>query len=80
LLSTARGAYPVFVAADTTCVPYPTEDLLDRYSRGSQRLRRFVGREVPINLTAARTMLGFEAVHPLPIEPRPLPADQRADG
>jgi nucleoside-diphosphate-sugar epimerase len=80
LLSTARGAYPVFVAAETTCVPYPTEDLLDRYGRGSQRLRRFVGREVPINLTAARTLLGFEAVHLLPIEPRPLPPDQGADG
>jgi nucleoside-diphosphate-sugar epimerase len=74
LLSEARGAHPVFVAADTTCLPVPTEDLLDRYAGGAQRLRRFVGREVPIDLTAARTLLGFQAVHLLPIDPRPLPA------
>jgi nucleoside-diphosphate-sugar epimerase len=74
LLSEARGAHPVFVAADTTCLPVPTEDLLDRYAGGAQRLRRFVGREVPIDLTAARTLLGFQAVHLLPIDPPPLPA------
>jgi nucleoside-diphosphate-sugar epimerase len=78
LLSDARGAHPVFVAADTTCVPYPTEDLLDRYAGGAQRLRRFVGREVPIDLTAARTLLGFQAVHPLPIDPEPYPAEDEA--
>jgi len=73
LLSTTPGAHPVFVAADTTCVPYPTEDLLDRYGGDRPRLRRFVGREVPIDLTAARTLLGFQAVHLLPIEAAPLP-------
>jgi nucleoside-diphosphate-sugar epimerase len=78
LLSQARGAHPVFVAAGTTCVPFPTEDLLDRYAGGAQRLRRFVGREVPIDLTAARTLLGFQAVHLLPVDPRPLPGDQGA--
>jgi hypothetical protein len=55
-------------------VPYPTEDLLDRYGRGRPRLRRFVGREVPIDLTLARTLLGFRAEHLLDIEPAPLPA------
>ena len=73
LLSEARGAHPVFVAADTTCVPFPTDDLLDRYAPTAPRLRRFVGREVPIDLTAARTLLGFRAEHLLPVEPRPLP-------
>ena len=74
LLSTARGAHPVFVAADTTLVPYPTEDLLERYGRDRPRLRRFLGREVPIDLTLARTLLGFRAEHPLEIEAAPLPA------
>jgi nucleoside-diphosphate-sugar epimerase len=78
LLSDAPGAHPVFVAADTTCVPYPTEDLLDRYAAGAQRLRRFVDRETPIDLTVARTLLGFQAVHLLPIDPRPMPAPDGA--
>lgn len=73
LLSRARGAHPVFVAADTTCVPFPTEKLLDRYAPGVPRLRRFVDREVPIDLTRARTLLGFQAEHELPVEPRALP-------
>jgi hypothetical protein len=54
-------------------VPYPTEDLLDRYAPRVPRLRRFPGREVPIDLTRARTLLGFRAEHPLEIEDRPLP-------
>ena len=73
LLSEAQGAYPVFVAADTTCVPFPTEDLLDRYAPRVPRLRQFPGREVPIDLTRARALLGFQAEHLLPIEPQPLP-------
>ena len=73
LLCTTAGAHPVFVAADTTSVPYPTEDLLDRYGRDRPRLRSFVGREVPIDLTVARTLLGFRAEHLLEIEPAPLP-------
>ena len=74
LLCTTPGAHPVFVTADTTLVPYPTDDLLDRYGRDRPRLRRFVGREVPIDLTLARTLLGFRAEHLLDIEPAPLPA------
>ena len=70
----ASGAHAVFVAADETNVPYPTDDLLDRYSPGVPRLRSFPGREVPIDLTRARTLLGFQAEHRLPVEPAPLPA------
>ena len=73
LLGDTTGSHAVFVAADTTSVPYPTEDLLDRYAPGVPRLRRFLGREVPIDLTRARTLLGFRAEHPLEIEPAPLP-------
>ena len=74
LLCSTPGAHPVFVAAGTTLLPYPTEDLIDRYGRDRPRLRRFVGREVPIDLTLARTLLGFRAEHLLDIEPAPLPA------
>lgn len=59
------GADPVLVAADDTLVPYPTEDLLDRYAPAVPRTQQFVGREVPIDLTAARTLLGFRAQHPI---------------
>lgn len=73
LLSSARGAHAVFVAADETAVPFPTDDLLDRYAVGVPRLRAFPGREVPIDLTRARTLLGFRAEHLLPVDPAPLP-------
>lgn len=73
LLTEAVGAHAVFVAADTTSVPYPTEDLLDRYPPGVPRLRRFVDREVPIDLTRARTLLGFRAQYPLEVQPDGLP-------
>ena len=65
LLSGSRGAHAVFVAADDTTVPFPTEDLLDRHAPGVPRLRSFLGREVPIDLTRARTLLGFRAEHHL---------------
>ncbi|WBQ01986.1 NAD-dependent epimerase/dehydratase family protein [Kribbella sp. CA-293567] len=64
---TARlsGAHTFFVAAGTTNAPYETEALLDAFAPGVPRLRRFAGREVPMDLTAARTVLGFRARHEL---------------
>ena len=44
------GAHRLFLAADTTVVPYRTDDLLDAFAPGVPRLRRFVGREVPMDL------------------------------
>jgi nucleoside-diphosphate-sugar epimerase len=70
-----RGVQTVFVSADETLVPYPTEDLLDRFAPGVVRLASFVGREVPADLTRARTILGFRAEHSLDIAERPLPED-----
>jgi nucleoside-diphosphate-sugar epimerase len=69
-----RGVQTVFVSADETLVPYPTEDLLDRYAPDVVRLATFVGRQVPADLTRARTVLGFRAEHTLDIAERPLPA------
>ncbi|WP_328994372.1 NAD(P)-dependent oxidoreductase [Kribbella sp. NBC_01245] len=59
------GAHVVLVAAPTTNAPYRTEDLLRAFARGVPRLRGFVGREVPMDLTVARTLLGFQAVYEL---------------
>jgi hypothetical protein len=61
------------VAADNTLVPYRTEELLDRYAPRVPRTRRFVEREVAVDLTRARTLLGFRAEHQLELSTRPLP-------
>ncbi|ADB32543.1 NAD-dependent epimerase/dehydratase [Kribbella flavida DSM 17836] len=60
-----KGQQTFFVAANTTNAPYATEELLDAFAPAVPRLRRFSGREVPIDLTAARTVLGFQAQHEL---------------
>ncbi|QDP98496.1 NAD(P)-dependent oxidoreductase [Microlunatus elymi] len=73
LLCSAPGVQPVLVAADVTGAPYATEDLLDRYAPGVLRTRTFAGREVPIDLTRSRTVLGFRAEHTTELPIRPLP-------
>jgi nucleoside-diphosphate-sugar epimerase len=65
LTAPLSGAHTFFVAAGTTIAPYPTEDLLDAYMPEVPRLRKFAGREVPLDLTAVRTVLGFQARHEL---------------
>ncbi|TDD45879.1 NAD(P)-dependent oxidoreductase [Kribbella antibiotica] len=65
LTAPLTGAHVFFVAAGTTNAPYPTESLLDAFAPDVPRLRRFIGREVPIDLTAVRTVLGFQAQHEL---------------
>ncbi|MGC4938943.1 NAD-dependent epimerase/dehydratase family protein [Kribbella sp. DT2] len=59
------GQHTLFVAAGTTNAPFATDDLLDAFAPGVPRLRRFPGREVPMDLTAARTVLGFQAQYEL---------------
>ncbi|WP_350276210.1 NAD(P)-dependent oxidoreductase [Kribbella sp. HUAS MG21] len=66
------GAHTFFVTASTTLAPYATEELLDAYMPEIPRLRRFVGREVPIDLTAVRSVLGFQARHELDLPTLPL--------
>ncbi|WP_246486425.1 NAD-dependent epimerase/dehydratase family protein [Kribbella qitaiheensis] len=63
LTASLSGAHQFLVAADTTNAPYETEALLDAFAPGVPRLRRLVGREVALDLTAARTVLGFKARH-----------------
>jgi nucleoside-diphosphate-sugar epimerase len=78
LIRPIRGVQTVFVSADETLVPYPTEDLLDRYAADALRLTSFVGRQVPADLTRARAVLGFRAQHTLDITERPLPPEDLA--
>ncbi|GAA1151442.1 NAD(P)-dependent oxidoreductase [Kribbella jejuensis] len=72
LTAPLSGAHTFFVAAGTTNAPYATEDLLDRFAPDVPRARRFVDREVPIDLTAIRTVLGFQARHELDLPTLPL--------
>ncbi|HEY0448339.1 NAD(P)-dependent oxidoreductase [Actinophytocola sp.] len=55
------GFHPIFVTAPDTLAPYPTEELLDRCMPGVPRRAPLPGRTVPVDLTAARTLLGFTA-------------------
>ncbi|GAA5211987.1 NAD-dependent epimerase/dehydratase family protein [Microbacterium kyungheense] len=75
LTASTTGAHAFFLAANSTLAPYRTEDLLQRYAPGAPRLRRFVEREVPIDLTPARELIGFEAHHEIPLETLDLPDD-----
>ncbi len=62
------GSRPVFVTAPDTLAPYPTEELLDKFLPGVPRRAPLPGRTVPVDLTAARTLLGFTAEHDFPLE------------
>jgi nucleoside-diphosphate-sugar epimerase len=73
LTAPLSGAHVFFATAGTTIAPYPTEALLDAFAPGVPRLRRFAGREVPVDLTAIRTVLGFQAQHELDLPTLDLP-------
>ncbi len=59
----ASGCQVLFVAAEETLAPYPTEELLAAYHPNVPKRTTFPGRQVPIDMTAARTVLGFTAAH-----------------
>lgn len=61
------GYHPIFVTAPSTLAPYPTEELLDRFLPGVPRRAPLPGRAVPVDLTVARTLLGFAAEHEFPL-------------
>ncbi|MEV6494109.1 NAD(P)-dependent oxidoreductase, partial [Actinoplanes sp. NPDC051633] len=66
LTPASPGCHTVYVAAPETLAPYPTEDLLARHHPDVPH-PPFLGRTVPIDLTGARTLLGFSAKHPFPV-------------
>ncbi len=72
LTADLTGSHTFFVAANNTNAPYETEALLDKFAPKVPRLRRMPGREVAIDLTAARTVLGFQAQHELDLPTLPL--------
>lgn len=57
------GCHPMFLAAPDTLCAHPTEDLLDRFLPGVPRRAPLPGRSTPVDLTVARTLLGFAAEH-----------------
>ncbi|MEU7000005.1 NAD(P)-dependent oxidoreductase [Nonomuraea sp. NPDC046570] len=63
------GAHVVNVAAPESLVPQPTEELLRRYHPEAEVRSPLPGRTVPVDLSAATSLLGFTAEHLLPIEP-----------
>lgn len=63
LTPAAPGAHTVLVAAPSTYMDEPTEELVSRYAPRTPRKRPLVGHEVPIDLVRAREVLGFEAEH-----------------
>ncbi|MFF2452419.1 NAD-dependent epimerase/dehydratase family protein [Isoptericola sp. NPDC058082] len=73
LTAATTGAHAFFLAADRTLAPYRTEDLLDAYAPQVPRTRRFVGREVPIDLTPARELIGFRAEQEIDLPTLDLP-------
>jgi len=72
-------AQVLYAVASETLVPYPTQQLVERFMPDVPRRRSFAGREVPIDLTRAPKLIGFTAEHLWPLEPRDLPDVQRAD-
>jgi nucleoside-diphosphate-sugar epimerase len=62
-----QGCHTVFVAADETLAPYPTEELLAAYHGRVPRRVSFAGRSVPIDLSAGRRLFGFVAAHPFDV-------------
>jgi len=75
LTASTTGAHAFFLAANNTLAPYRTEDMLRAFVPGTPRLRRFVEREVPIDLTPARELIGFEAHHEIVVPTLDLPLD-----
>ncbi|HEY8788797.1 MAG TPA: NAD(P)-dependent oxidoreductase [Actinopolymorphaceae bacterium] len=62
------GVHPVLLAAPTTYFAEPTQELLEKWAPDVPRLRSFAGHEVLIDLTVAKTLLGFQAEHLVDLE------------
>jgi nucleoside-diphosphate-sugar epimerase len=67
------GVHPLYVAAPDTLSPYPTEELVARYLPDVPVRAPLPGRSVPIDTSAARSLLGFHATHHFEITPAELP-------
>ena len=70
-----RGFHRVFVAAPETLASYPTADLLRVYHPDVEVRAPMPGRTAPLDVRAARRLLGFQARHLVDVEPRAWPAE-----
>ncbi|MCL2731849.1 MAG: NAD(P)-dependent oxidoreductase [Actinomycetia bacterium] len=73
LTEPVSGYHTVFVAAPETLAPYRTDELIAAFHPQSELRRPLEGREVPIDLTAAKRLLGFTAQHLVELDVLPLP-------
>lgn len=73
LTAPISGFHAVFVAAPRILAPYPTEALIAAYHPHVPVRSPIRGRDVPIDLSAAREVLGFTARHTAELDVRPLP-------
>ncbi|GAA4192933.1 NAD(P)-dependent oxidoreductase [Streptosporangium oxazolinicum] len=62
-----EGYRAIFVTAEDTLAPQPTEELLDRFHPGVERRAPLPGRAVPIDLGEARRLLGLTVRYPFPV-------------
>lgn len=76
LVRPVEGFRVVFVTAPMTLAPQPTEELLARFHPAAERRAPLPGRTVPVDLTAAETVLGFTAEHLY----EPVPAEAAHEG
>jgi nucleoside-diphosphate-sugar epimerase len=67
------GVHPLYLAAPETLSPYPTADLVARCFPGVPVRAPLPGRTVPIDTSAAGSLLGFTAAHLVDITPAELP-------
>jgi len=67
--ASVTGAHPLYLAAPETLSPYPTEALLDRYLPDVPRRSPLPGRQVPIDTSAAASLIGFTPQYLYDIEP-----------
>jgi nucleoside-diphosphate-sugar epimerase len=77
LTAPISGFHALFVAAPRILAPYATEALLAAYHPATPLRRPIPGHDVPIDLTAAREVLGFTARHTAQLEMRQLPETVR---
>ncbi|SEM68163.1 NAD-dependent epimerase/dehydratase family protein [Nonomuraea pusilla] len=63
----ATGASVLHLAARDTLVPFPTEELLDRYAPQVPRRRGFPGRAVPVSTDRAFAEIGFVPRYSMPM-------------
>jgi nucleoside-diphosphate-sugar epimerase len=78
LTAPTAGAVAFYLAAGTTSLPYRTDEILDTLYPEVPRRRPFAGREVPMDLGDARSLIGFTAQYELDLGERDIPDEWRA--